>query len=651
MRPANRLALVSEHALELVLTFLVAAGLVGVFRALVERIRPKHPTSSKDEGDANTNTQLRYSPGSLLAEYGRAWCLHQLIPFIDELLLGSYGQALDNRMIAPLDANGWSADWIVRLPLVVVAFLFPSPAVLFAAHFANVLSWATWMPAVWDHMVWAVLLEITFLLACVFEFIRCFCSLRRKKSAGDEDRLAERFITAARAQLVVLYFSAAFWKLTTSWYATYTSCAPVLLSELLSAIFDRQLLQPGSDVANALLGIAPVFVAGLEFAVALALMLVPEAGVLLALLFHQTINLMPMTYAGGFSISMCCRFVLFLPGGITASFMNKQFSSKQYLVPSAIVSAVLAAMIAIHKGIDTAGAAFLALTFLYLRTIFSGASKITRHPRGSVLLTSLAVGLGILYGFGTPILGLQAMASSTMYGNLKQFGGGNHLLVPTGLLQDYFATPQGQANGPAWAVDAFGGGMVRVDSTNSSVMQQLTPADATAQLPEMARELLVGIGASARYFELYAARNFYGRSEDLNASALHNRKEGSSSARLDDPPYAQPAYEMRRVLALAREKGEAFDLIYTKLPNYGIPSTYIAYQGVQVHLIEDPANGVQECYYYSSQVAEVDGAAPESCADDEIALLPPPPRWLLWILHPYPIPLLQGDGREVHCST
>jgi hypothetical protein len=38
-----------------------------------------------------------------------------------------------------------------------------------------------------------------------------------------------------------------------------------------------------------------------------ALLIEPRFGVALALVFHQTINLMPMTYAGGFSIAMCCR--------------------------------------------------------------------------------------------------------------------------------------------------------------------------------------------------------------------------------------------------------------------------------------------------------------------------------------------------------
>jgi len=77
-------------------------------------------------------------------------------------------------------------------------------------------------------------------------------------------------------------------------------------------------------------------VAALEFAVATALTLRPTAGVVLALGFHQSINLMPMTYAGGFSISMCCRFVLFLPGVVTQSLGR----SSSLVLPSAMCAAV-----------------------------------------------------------------------------------------------------------------------------------------------------------------------------------------------------------------------------------------------------------------------------------------------------------------------
>lgn len=596
--------LAQDYAIDLIATVFVTLLLIGIALGVTSIMIPKNPPKSKGKDTVD-----------LLTEYGRVWCIHQFIPFLDKTLFGSYGQAMDNRMLLP-----WSkgpADWGIRLPLLVASFIFPNHWLLMLAHIANVASWATWTPAVWDHMTWAALLEVTFVLAVL--------------GGGGREQIADRFIPAARKELQVLYWSAAFWKLTTSWYNTYSSCAPVLLSELIAGIFTQEIMPAGGMVANVLLSTAPVFVASLEFAVAGALTFYPQAGVVLALGFHQTINLMPMTYAGGFSSSMCCRFVLFLPGLLTRSLGP----SDSLLAPAAICGALGAAMWAIHNGVDTACVVYLVLGFLYFRGIMSGHSF--KLGGGALWLSSIALFIGFFYGFMGPILGLQAMSSSTMYGNVKQWGGTNHMVVPTGLLQEHFLT----ATEPAWAADAFGGGLLRVDSTNSSVLQQLSPAEATPNLPPYSRQLLKGVGTPARYFELYAARNYWDRDEDHDASALHSNKwPPQYDPDITPLPYVQPAYEMRRVLALARQKGESFNLKYTKVPWWGTPKSYMSHKGEQVILEENPAAGMRSC--------KVGGS---SCAESEIALLPPPPRWLRSLLHPYPMPLLPGDDKEVHCST
>lgn len=586
-----------EHVVLLVFTAVVALLLLWAALLLSKAVSQKTTATSPD----------------LLAEYGRMWCVQQAVPFVDKLL-GVAG-AMDNRMLVPWQ-NG-PADWMIRFPLIILCAIWPSPSLLLVGHLANIASWATWMPAVWDHMCWAALLELTFVLAAL--------------GGGGAAAIANRFLPAASAQLIVLYFSAAFWKLTTSWYDTYSSCAPVLLSELLSGLAPPSVLPAGSPVANFLLQISPVFVAALEFAVPTAMLVKPVAGVLLALVFHQTINLMPMTYAGGFSLAMCSRFTIIAPGSISTALQPRG----NFIVPSAIVAAITAVMVAVHGRLDSAGSAFLLLTFFYLRGMrHAPTGGKTSSTSAARFLRVTVVTFGFIYGFLTPIAGLQAMASSTMYGNVKQFGGTNHLVVPTGLLQEHFAA----STTGSWAADAFGGGLVRVDFTNSSVLQELTPADATGQLPKHARALLAGLGTSGAYFELYAARNYFGRRGDLNASALHNR--GSEGPRLDDPPYAQPAYEFRRVLALARVRGERFKVVYTHLPWHGSPGQYRDYRGPQVVLEEDAASGIRHC--------TSDGSP---CKSDEIALLPAPPAWLRWLLHPYPMPLLTGDTTEVHCST
>lgn len=152
MSDYDKLALVQEYAAELGATVVATAMLVAVAYILTNLMEPK---SKSDGKNAEVN---------LLAEYGRAWCLHQFVPFVDKLVLGSYGQAMDNRMLKPWDQPD---DWMIRLPLLVISFIFPVPSLLLVAHVVNIVSWFYWMPAVWDHMVWAALLEMTFVVAAL----------------------------------------------------------------------------------------------------------------------------------------------------------------------------------------------------------------------------------------------------------------------------------------------------------------------------------------------------------------------------------------------------------------------------------------------------------------------------------------------------
>merc|ERR1719428_237589 len=109
----------------------------------------------------------------------------------------------------------------------------------------------------------------------------------------------------------------------------------------------------------------------------------------------------------------------------------------------------------------------------------------------------------------------------------------------------------------------------------------------------------------------------------------HYTTEDQKSVSFDTPPYVQPAYEMRRVLALARAKRESFTLKYTKVPWSGTPKSYMNFEGEQVIVEENPFTGFRKCT-----------AGGKKCADSEVALLPPPPKWLTSLLHPYPMPLL-----------
>ena len=290
----------------------------------------------------------------LLFEYMLGWILHQLAPFLDKGLAPLIGY----NSIAPMDHRmvEKTSDWCIRLPLVLLCCLYyKNKKLLIVAHIVNIIAWFDRMPAVWDYMCWCALLECTFVAAALL--------------APTTDQIAKILYPALRAELIVLYFSAAFWKLTSSWFDMHYSCATVLMSELLAGM--EPMLPFVKHLSVLLLHAAPNLVAGIEFAVPTFLLLRPRWGVLLALVFHQTINFMPTTYAGGFSISMCTRLLWFLPGCST-SFQQ----TERPLGAAGLVALATAFMIGIHdKGLDFHGGIFLGLALFYFNAIAAPSPK------------------------------------------------------------------------------------------------------------------------------------------------------------------------------------------------------------------------------------------------------------------------------------
>lgn len=190
---------------------------------------------------------------------------------------------------------------------------------------------------------------------------------------------------------------------------------------------------------------------------------------------------------------------------------------------------------------------------------------------------------------------------------------------------------------------------VRVDSTTSAVLRQLAVrgAEMTDKLPPRSIELLESINASGRYFEFYAARNYFDRGYDHDKTALHALQAGgasTTSAAIDDK-YVVPAYELRRALALARGRAESFRLAYTRLPPaLTTPTEWRAYEGEYVVVDE-----TGRCDVHTPGLLSL--FTTSACEPTELALLPPPSRLLRKLLLPYPTPLLEGAGDGQHCTT
>ena len=622
------------------------------------------------------------------ASYVTLWCLGQLAPFIDRGLrsigLLGYAGAVDTRPISSV------LDWSLRLPLILLALWKPSRRTVVMAHLSNIFLFCVWLPMCWDHMCWAAVVEVIFVISARLE--------------ADVDRV---FMPAARGAMVSLYLVAAFWKLTTSFIDYRTSCASVLFAELASVIAPASLLPAGGVAAGVLLRASPALTALLELSLGPLLAAAPRVGVLLGCAFHLTINVLPLNYAGGFSLMCVCRYGLFLPDGVRAAL--EEASALAPLGAYAAIAALGAgACQYLHGGIDAHFLFAVLLSSIYTRAIAltvegpaleaPAAEAAAATPRATLppplhwhRVRTLAVVAALAWGLGGPILGWQNMSSLTMYSNLKcvpccaiwrrsgtekaprrrlappsrlpraslacpllccamtslvspsrdggrrHYGGSNHLLVPVDVT----------LFGPSSLLPGHAA-LVRVDATDSPTLLALSPADSTQMLPPRALQLLRGAGASGRYFGAYCARMYLGREADLpDGGTIGNDAQlPSASSALS---YVMTAYELRRVLALARAAGERFSLSYVRLPLMeGSPARWRAHRGPTVTVAYDPTTGASRCRVGG-------GLWPAACGANEPGLAPAPPWWLSKVLMQYPVPLVPesdaNPGDEIHCSA
>ena len=325
--------------------------------------------------------------------------------------------------------------------------------------------------------------------------------------------------TAIRAELGIFYLAAAFWKVNSAFLDPRSSCGTTYAVQLISAM-------GLPSVQFWAVRVMPWFTILLEGGIGVAaLARWSQLAVVLCLALHTGIALTPPpNNISGFGVVAAVRFFWLVPAipwrraaSVAVPFAAVLLGACTRLHSSPSVQSVAITNLDFPAGIfgATAGALLTAM-----------AQPKSTAPGSRPLFVALGVVLTIAWSFGTIIFGLLDGASPNMFSNIRMVGGSNHVVLPTGLLQRwYYDDPS----------SVFGGGILRVEESNSTVLNAIHPGEMTSLLSIETREILRQLGYPARFFN----------------SAVANVVGSHVMPHYDvRPQYTLPAFELHRVLRL-----------------------------------------------------------------------------------------------------
>ena len=541
-----------------------------------------------------------------------------------------------------------------RLPLLLVILasaLLPSRTTVAAAIVLRNAARIHQLPFVWDSEYWLALTDVSTLVSMYL----CGASSMptsgkgAKEGDGSATHLLPHIGVFVRYQLAILYAAAAFFKLNHAFLNPVTSCAPIFGLSLLERVpLIARLVEASPAVVGVISAVMPGSVVGMEALIAVLLALPAQAhrGVVLALIFHLFIAITPPPNGvPTFSCVAASRLILCVGDGAEcAALALRKLIDSARASPAIIVSAI-AVLIASRSHLDAAISLYLALAGFILLALLqvarrraSPVSQPSTPPAAMVRVYLVGLlSLAFTYGFLLPILGVQEIGSCTMFANMRLVqGGSNHVLgLPTGILQSLRAGDDPKR--------AFGGGVVRVESTSSAFLNHLYPGEITSLLDPGTRRMLKLAGHATRQFNPKARR--------ILGHAIRTRmpfwdpRSGEPFVR-----YTVPAIELRRMLAEARraaaESRTPFDLSYTRLVGaQGDEAWRVNSTGVVVELRGDDGDGHGQCL----SRGDLRGSW-SPCDPDELALLPEPPPWELKLSLYYPYAVVPGVGEGPVCN-
>ncbi|KAJ8602233.1 hypothetical protein CTAYLR_003680 [Chrysophaeum taylorii] len=397
-----------------------------------------------------------------------------------------------------------------------------------------------------------------------------------------------------------------FWKFNTSFLDPRASCASVLTVQLIAAYAPSTPLAATKILSDA----SPLLVAAGETVMGLLLLVKnrfwQKIGVFLALLLHLGIAFSPFpNQVAVYSVVCLCRLFNVVPATWTLA-QNELLSlpkTKAGAAGRACAYALVASSALLNTNpvvkIDWAQPYYVWQCIVCLRAFYLDRDRrlLTTRPivikgNKSLVVGWSLIGLAAFYAFGENVLGLVDVSAAAPYTQIRMHAGSNHLVLPTALLQrdGHF----------------FRGGVVRIESSTSTYLNDLYPSETTSLIAPEARDLLHRVGHVGREFSPTVYRMI----------GPINRR---SMPRNGDPfvKYTIPNFELRRVVdELATFETQPFKLTYSRLVGEG-DEVWRKHHVNRTFLLQRDARGRTTC-------TQIFPGRRSRCSDDELALLEKP---------------------------
>lgn len=518
--------------------------------------------------------------------------------------------------------------WVVACAIALLyAAYTPSQTAMALALTLRIADTCTMMPFCWDSFYWCIQVDTAGLLYIV------------TAAGASRPSIAAAWADSARPQLALFYLAAAFWKINTSFLDARTSCAPMFFLTLLPTLG----WTPSHTFASLIRDAAPLMTIVGEASIGVLLLApskrIQRLGVVVALLLHMGISLTPSpNNATPFSLACVVRLLYTQSSGFGRVLGGDMLAAALAVaVAAASVTTGVAYLRAVRYNPPVPPAAPDWWIFLYTALSVFCVCAVVEEEKADVASTAAAaaktktkktsmpsplpswirptfVALAAFYAFGGPMLGVQDLGASNMYSNLLMHGKGNHLLSPTDLLRHVHPS--------AFAT-------IRVEASTSEWINTIYPGEITQTMAGYEVELLRSVNHTGRMFN--AMKNRILRIEDTAPFVK----------------YTVPALEMRRLLAEARERGEAFSLTYTRLQGVGDEIWRRRASGVKVMLREDGKGG-RTCTVYDGATcgSPLGGVLGCACDADEVAIQPPPGMLATKFLVQQPYPVLDDEEED-----